>query len=125
MAEDNNKLSAEMIDRVFDTAQRDVIDNIAGNTNDKEVAKPLVKDDLRGDTGIGTAYNDSKRFLALCDFTTSFLALIWMRLFCRNKSFISFNQLLELLTNFGIVEHSGLPSRFFSIIKDQRQIIKA
>jgi hypothetical protein len=46
MTEDDNKPGAEMVHRVFDTAQRHDVDDIGCDRDDKEVTKPLTKDDF-------------------------------------------------------------------------------
>src|SRR4030081_1618735 len=46
VSKNNDEADAEILDRVFDTAESVVIDQIAGGADDKEVANVLIEDDL-------------------------------------------------------------------------------
>jgi hypothetical protein len=65
MAEDNYESGAEMLHRVLDAAQRIVIDQIAGDANDKQVSDALVEDDFGSGPRIRASYDDGERLLPL------------------------------------------------------------
>src|SRR5204863_8336655 len=55
-----------MLDRVLADAQALIVDYVAGHAQAKWIAQPLIEHDLRRDTRVRAAKNDSKRMLTFC-----------------------------------------------------------
>ena len=55
MSENNNQTRVEIENRIFDTVEFQWSDNIAGDSDNKEIANPLIKNNLRSHSRIRTA----------------------------------------------------------------------
>jgi hypothetical protein len=64
MSQDDHQARPELLSREFDATDLRRSDNIAGYADDKQIAQPLIEDDLHGHSRIGTAQNGRERFLA-------------------------------------------------------------
>ena len=64
MAENDNEGGAESLNSELDAADLGGRDNVAGDANDKEVTKALVKDDFGGDARVRAAKDNRERLLA-------------------------------------------------------------
>ena len=71
MSHDNHDRTAEMLDGVFDAADRERIGGFAGGANDKKIAEAFIKYKLRRNTAIGTTEHDDMRRLCLGEFLTA------------------------------------------------------
>src|SRR5437867_4285600 len=65
MTQNYDQACARVCHRVFDAAQRMVVDQIASRANDEKVTQVLVEDQLRRTAGIGACDNDRERMLCL------------------------------------------------------------
>jgi hypothetical protein len=64
MAQHHDESGAEPSRRELDAADLRRGDDVSGNTDDKQVTKALIEDDLRWHPRIGTSENDSEGLLA-------------------------------------------------------------
>jgi hypothetical protein len=81
----------------LDTRQLRRSDDISSNADDKEIAKPAIKDDLRRHPRIGTPENDGERLLA----HHQLAAARWARIAAANagdKAAISLPQTIECVS---------------------------
>src|SRR5215470_3348753 len=76
MAEHNNQACAQNIDRVLDASQSFIVEDVARNSNDEQIAEAFIKHDFGWHTRIGTTEDDRKRVLTLRQFCTSFGGLL-------------------------------------------------
>jgi hypothetical protein len=68
MAQNDHQGRMQVFGGVLDTAQNHVVNDVSGHPDDKQVSKPLVKDDFRGYTRVGTAEDNGKGLLAFTHF---------------------------------------------------------
>jgi hypothetical protein len=64
MAHYDDQSGTESCRRKLNAAYLGWCDDVAGDSNDEEVAEALVEDQFRGDAGIGTTKDDCERFLS-------------------------------------------------------------
>jgi len=64
MAHYHNQSGTESCRRELNAADLGRCDDVAGDSNDEEVAEALVEDQFRGDAGIRTTENDCERLLS-------------------------------------------------------------
>lgn len=65
MTQNYDQACARVPHRVFDAAQRMVVDQIASRANDEKVTQVLVEDQLRRNARIGASDDDGERMLRL------------------------------------------------------------
>ena len=65
VSQHQNQWHAELCDSIFDASQHGVSEDMPGESNHKEVAKSLIKDNFRWDARIRTSENDRDWALAL------------------------------------------------------------
>src|SRR5260370_29726973 len=65
MTQNYDQACARVRHRVFDAAQRVVVDQIASRANDEKVTQVLVEDQLGRSAGISASDNDGERVLCL------------------------------------------------------------
>jgi hypothetical protein len=68
MAKDDDQPRPKVFDRVFDTAEPVLINQIARGPNHKQIANVLIEDNFRRRPRIGTPNDDRKRMLAFRGF---------------------------------------------------------
>ena len=64
MAHDDDQSGTESGRRELNAAYLGRCDDVAGDSNDEEVAEALVEDQFRGDAGIRTTEDDCERLLS-------------------------------------------------------------
>ncbi len=104
MSHDNHQLDLKRSEREFDTPQNKFIDQIARIADDKQIAEPLIEDDLRRDARIGASQDRCDRLL----FVNQRGSVIWfaMRIqrFPGGKPTVAIDELREsVLRRFGNV----------------------
>ena len=60
----DDQLGAQILNGILDAAQFNRVKDIAGHANNEKVAEALVKNVLRRNTAVRTAYNNSKGMLS-------------------------------------------------------------
>jgi hypothetical protein len=55
MSEDDDHYGAQVFHCVFETAYASGVRTVSGDTNNEEFAEPLIEDDLRRNSAVGTA----------------------------------------------------------------------
>ena len=63
MSHHNHQLGVQMSRRIFDTSGHVLHDNIAGVSDDKQIAKTLIKDQFDWDARVRTTQDDGKQVL--------------------------------------------------------------
>lgn len=58
----------EMLGGVFDAGDAELVDNVAGDTDDEDVSETLIEEDFGADAAIGASHNDRVRNLSFGDF---------------------------------------------------------
>lgn len=78
-----------MFGSVFDTAERDIVDDVAGGTYNEEIAESLIKHDLGCGARIGAAKNDREGMLAILELRAATGALVRVRKIAGNEAGIA------------------------------------
>jgi hypothetical protein len=76
MAENDNQSGAQNVDPVLDASQAFIVEHIARDSNDEQIAKTFIKNDFGWHTRIGTTEDDRKRVLTFRQFCASFGGLL-------------------------------------------------
>ncbi len=80
---------------IFNTAKNLVIDNIAGNANNKNITQPLVEDIDRRYPTVSTGKDNRYRILAGNQATPGFFTMVGMFKFSANKAFVAVEKSLQ------------------------------
>src|SRR3981189_3367961 len=97
VSKNNDEAGAEILDRVFNTAESVVIDQIAGRADDKEVANVLIEDDLGCGPRISASDNDGKWMLCLRRFRAARCDRFGRAVFATGKPLVARLQASERL----------------------------
>ena len=84
-----------MLDRVFDAAERDVVQRISSDSHDEKIADALVEDELWGQTRVAAGYNHRKRGLAIGYSLAPVNALVFMPGVTAGETNVAFDQFFK------------------------------
>jgi len=89
MAQNDDELSAQVIDRILDAGKGVIVENIARDANNKLIAQTLVEEHLRRSAGVGAAEDNRERPLALCQFRPTLGVLMRMLKLPSDKALVA------------------------------------
>lgn len=99
VTQDHDKPRAESFGRKLDTADVRWGDDVAGHTDDEQVAQALMENDFRRHPRVGAAENDGERLLTRYQFSATFLTGgLAVSANVRQEMTIPFSEALECFT---------------------------
>src|SRR5215831_7755622 len=78
MPKDHNQFCPKVMYCIFDASQFVVSSDVSRNSNDKQIAQSLIKDQFGRDSRIRTTQNHGKRMLTALQLFTAFQTLVGM-----------------------------------------------
>lgn len=79
---------------IFNAGQGDVIHDLPGSPDHKDVSQALIKDNLRWNPGVGTSYNNGKGMLSGDEFAEAIRRLVRVSEIARSKPRVALHEFL-------------------------------